>query len=143
MLSRCGNRNSKDYPRYGGRGVTITQAWLEYGAFHSWAMKSGYAPTLLIERIHNDGNYEPGNCGWTTASGQARNRRTNTNITAFGETKTAVEWSEDPRCMVSYPTLISRIVVQGLPPETAITHPPQPRIGGGKRNPILSQVAHT
>lgn len=72
-------------------------------------MANGYAENLTIDRENNDGGYQPDNCRWVTYTRQARNTRRSRLLTAFGETKTAVEWSEDPRCLVSQGNLMQRL----------------------------------
>ena len=72
MRQRCTVANHPKYHRYGGRGITVCHEWQDYRTFRDWAMSHGYAPTLTIDRIDNDGNYEPGNCRFIT---QAENTR--------------------------------------------------------------------
>lgn len=75
MRTRCYNPNKKEYSRYGGRGIQVCEEWLnDFTAFQSWALENGYSDSLSIDRINNDGNYEPSNCRWATAKMQANNR---------------------------------------------------------------------
>jgi hypothetical protein len=70
---RCYDPASTFYHRYGGRGITTV--WRSsYESFRDWALANGYADNLTIDRVNNDGNYEPANCRWTTRAMQARNR---------------------------------------------------------------------
>ncbi|QQE75199.1 hypothetical protein [Brevibacillus composti] len=75
MLKRCNNPNSHSYENYGGRGIKVCDDWLDFSKFRDWALKHGYSDSLSIDRINNDGNYEPSNCRWTDAKTQANNRR--------------------------------------------------------------------
>src|SRR4051812_9769175 len=101
MKSRCSLPTSHDYPYYGGRGIKVCAEWLDdFLAFHSWALNSGYADNLTIDRIDSDGDYTPENCRWLSREAQQDNRRTGQLLTAFGETKSAAAWAKDARCAV-------------------------------------------
>lgn len=76
MKQRCSNPHTKDYKNYGGRGVKVCQEWADsFEAFFRWAMSAGYQEGMTIDRIDNDGNYEPSNCQWLTLEENVRKMR--------------------------------------------------------------------
>lgn len=95
MRQRCSDVNSNDFKYYGGRGIKVCDEWLNYYVFHDWALANGYADSLSIDRIDNEGNYKPDNCRWVVLEQQARNKRNNHLITFHGLTKTLIEWSRE------------------------------------------------
>ena len=95
MKRRCYNKQNARYDRYGGRGITVCDEWLNnFQSFYDWAISNGYSDDLTIDRIDNDGNYEPSNCRWSTAKEQSNNRGSNINITIGNATKSLMCWCE-------------------------------------------------
>ena len=75
MKNRCLNPNSQFYKHYGGRGIVVCDEWLKFENFYA---DMGDAPRkYTLDRIDNDGNYEPKNCRWATQTEQLRNTRRN------------------------------------------------------------------
>lgn len=73
MLQRCNNPNTIEYKYYGGRGITVCARWAK---FENFLKDMGVRPVgLALDRINNNGNYEPNNCRWTTQQEQVRNSR--------------------------------------------------------------------
>lgn len=108
MKSRCYiKKNNKNYHSYGGRGIKICDEWLnDFESFYNWSYANGYNDDLTIDRIDNNGNYEPNNCRWITEAEQHNNTSRNINITYNGETKTLKQWSESVG--INYHTLKKR-----------------------------------
>lgn len=95
MKSRCYNPKQQSYERYGARGIRVCDEWRnDYIAFRDWSIANGYNDDLSIDRIDNDGNYEPSNCRWATNKAQARNKSVNRNLEYNGEVHTVSEWAE-------------------------------------------------
>lgn len=109
MIQRCTNPRNMFFNRYGGRGITVCKAWSDSrNSFKEWALQNGYADHLTLDRIDNNGNYEPDNCRWVSISVNCNNRSSCHYVSAFGETHSLREWSEI--LGISYNTLKKRYV---------------------------------
>lgn len=95
MISRCHDPKNKSYERYGGRGISVHPRWLH--SFESFLADMGFAPQgMSLDRYpNNDGDYEPGNVRWATASQQARNKRTSLLLTHEGKTMCVADWADE------------------------------------------------
>lgn len=86
MKARCYNVNDPSYKDYGGRGIKMDKSWEnDFSIFATWAQENGYNNSLTIDRIDNDGNYEPSNCRWTDMKAQGINKRNNIIVKFQGE----------------------------------------------------------
>lgn len=98
MRVRCNNPNHKSYLDYGGRGIKVCEEWNDvnngFQSFYEWALSNGYSDNLTIDRIDNNGNYEPNNCRWATAKQQCNNRRNNVLLNYNGEEHSVSEWAD-------------------------------------------------
>jgi hypothetical protein len=99
MIQRCTNKAAPNYRRYGGRGIAVCERWLLYENFIA---DMGLSPNgFTLDRMDNDGNYEPGNCRWADRRTQANNRSSNRLISHAGMTKTISEWARERGIKVS------------------------------------------
>lgn len=121
MKQRCLNPKCPCYHRYGGRGITICERWLDFAAFRD-DMIPTYKPGLTLDRINNDGPYEPANCRWATQLQQSRNKRTNMRITHNGRTMTLSEWAAETG--IGWGTIRQRILVRKWPTSLALSKIP-------------------
>lgn len=120
IKKRCYRKTFWAYDRYGGRGITLCKEWHDYLIFRDWCMNNGYAENLTIDRVDNDGNYEPNNCRWVDRKIQANNRNNTKMITYNGDTKTIAQWAET--IGINYRTLYTRIFTYNIPLEEALTN---------------------
>ena len=92
MKKRCLNPSDRGYKNYGGRGITVCDSWKN--SFEAFYRDMGPCPPgLELDRIDNNGPYEPGNCHWTTRTQNQHNTRKNRWLTIDGETKILAEWA--------------------------------------------------
>lgn len=107
MKSRCLNKRDENYWRYGGRGIRVCDEWRK--SFERFLVDMGRRPVgrLTIERVDNDGHYEPGNCIWADYQTQARNRRNSVRVEYEGEPITVAELA--PKVGIPASTIYARI----------------------------------
>lgn len=133
MKQRCHRETHREYPLYGGRGISVCPRWRT--CFEAFLLDMGRRPSSAhsIDRIDNDGDYEPSNCRWATSSVQTRNKRTNHIIEWRGEALTLTDWASR---LGMYPKTLSTRIERGWSVERAFTFPVQ-----RKRSTIAIQVA--
>ena len=94
MRRRCYDKKLKHYKNYGGRGINVSKEW--YNSFNEFYKDMGLCPKgMTLDRIDYNGDYCKENCRWATDKEQARNRRDNHIIEAFGKKQTIAQWSEE------------------------------------------------
>lgn len=115
MLFRC---EDKSNPRYGGRGISVCERWR---SFENFIADMGERPDgTTLDRIDNDGDYEPANCRWATRADQARNRRTTFRVSIEGVERPLIEWCDIYG--IGWSTARARIK-KGWSPEQAVKTP--------------------
>jgi hypothetical protein len=120
MINRCYLKTRLCYKNYGGRGITVCEEWRnDVKAFYDWAISNGWRKGLEIDRINNNGNYEPSNCRIATAKINAQNRRNSHNLTWNGITMNLAEWAN--KTGIHYKLLYKRIKYENLSIGEAIT----------------------
>lgn len=122
MLARCYSKKTGCYPSYGGRGIKVCEAWRKN--FARFLSDVGFKPSARhsLDRIDNDGDYEPGNVRWTTLYVQARNTRKNRVITHNGKSLCLADWANETG--INIRTLHSRLGILGWSTERAFSTPP-------------------
>jgi hypothetical protein len=117
---RVNNPNDDHYHRYGGRGITMCDEWLT--SFESFISDMGEPPEgMSIDRIDNDGHYEPDNCRWATSAQQSRNNSRNVWLSANGVTKCLTDWAKELGCS---PYTIQKRIRRGWLEADAVTISP-------------------
>lgn len=126
MMERCYNEACEKYPKYGGRGIKVCQRWRD--SILAFAADMGLRPSRkhTLDRIENDGDYEPGNCRWATAEEQQSHTSRTRMVTINGVTKCVQHWCRETG--VKYITAIERMN-RGWDPVLAVTKPADPLAG--------------
>jgi hypothetical protein len=118
MKMRCTNPAETSYPRYGGRGITVCERWMN--SFENFYRDMGAKPKgrYSVDRIQNDLGYGPMNCRWATDLEQVNNRSNTKLATINGITKPVKQWCAE--LGTDYQTALKRIQ-RSIPPEIAVT----------------------
>lgn len=119
LRSRCSNPSNKHFKHYGGRGIRCCERWSSFENFYA-DMGPKPSPQHSIDRVNNDGNYEPGNCRWATRLEQANNTSATRWIRHDGRAQSLPSWARDTGLMRK--TIACRLD-RGWPPEPALTAP--------------------
>jgi len=128
MSDRCRNEHHKNYHRYGGRGITVCERW---SSFENFLADMGERPDgKTLDRIDNDGNYEPGNCRWATQADQTNNQSRNKVVCVDGVSKTLAQWGRD----TGLGSLVYKRMHKGMSALEAVTLP-----RGGRRHETKKQ----
>lgn len=117
IKQRCYNKRNPGYRHYGGRGVRMCERWLH--SFRNFTDDMGPKPEgATIERVNNNGHYEPGNCRWIPLKDQPRNRNYCVQVTIGGITKIAADWAREYGVDAD---LVRRRIRKGIDPILALS----------------------
>lgn len=115
MRRRCNSPTAANYVNYGGRGIRVCEQW---SSFKGFLADMGERPDgLTLDRVDNDGNYEPGNCRWVTKFTQGQNRRTSRIVEYQGRTQNLKQWCKE--LGLRYSLTFCRIAYQNWPIDRA------------------------
>ena len=118
MRTRCFNPNDTSFHNYGGRGISVDPRWDDFSAF--LADMGERPPGMDLDRIDNDGNYEPGNCHWVTRSTNLRNTRRTRMVDLRGVRMSLTEAVE--KLGIAYETVYFRVHSKGVSHQQAVDH---------------------
>ena len=135
MRERCANPKAKWFRNYGGRGIRVCDQWKTSFATFIADLGPRPSPRHTLERVDNDGNYEPSNCRWATRHEQMNNTRLTTRLTIDGVTRTVSEWA----CAVGISRKVLRNRIDmGWPVDSVLLSPPSHK---KRRNRVGQQTA--
>ena len=121
MKQRCYNSKMPNFKYYGARGIAVCDEWRnDSQSFYEWAILNGYKEELTLDRIDNNGNYEPSNCRWVDMKKQTRNNSRNHIVKLNGIERPLIEWTEIYK--INYKTVRDRLK-RGWDYEKALTEP--------------------
>lgn len=120
MKARCTNPNNKKFPRYGGRGIKVCERWRD--SFENFITDMGRRPgaEFSVERVNNDGDYEPTNCRWASRREQGKNKRNSVLYNLNGKLVNLTEMCEI--LSLNFNSVKNRIYTHGDPIDKAVEH---------------------
>lgn len=126
MLQRCENSNRPNFKSYGGKGISVCEDWHDFSVFREWAIESGYQESAkygdcTLDRIDNNGDYEPSNCRWANMTQQHRNTGYNRIVNYNGKGVALSEACE--LAGLSYHAVCQRINTMGWSSAKALSIP--------------------
>ncbi len=130
MLVRTGVRpgaNTHDVKLYINRGIRLYESWKEYANFECWALANGWSNGLELDRIDNDGNYEPSNCRFVSPSRNQRNKRNTVFVVCNGTRMALADAYEASKCRFDYRLVLQRVSRDKWPFDRAVSQPPKRR----------------
>lgn len=131
MKRRCFDTTNKRFDRYGGRGITVCDRWLD--SFENFLADMGEPlPGFLIERIDNNGNYSPDNCKWASRSEQMKNRKNSVLIFYKGKTQNLCDWAKETG--IKEETIAARLNLYNWPVSDALEIAPRQGRGHARKN---------
>jgi hypothetical protein len=130
MKARCYQPSNPRFHRYGGRGIEVCPEWFLHFIVFALDMGPKPSPQHSLERIDNDGNYEPANCRWATVSEQSLNKAGTTEVEHCGIRMAVSEWADFTG--LKQGTIHSRIFLLGWPVSRALTTPSRPKAKNGQ-----------
>lgn len=140
MMDRCYNAECASWKNYGGRGIKVCDRWHNIAVFVA-ELPDGYRQGLELDRIDNDGNYEPGNIQWSTRQQNSAHRRSARLLTFGGVTQSLEEWAVARQVPASF--ILERIDYLGWPVERALTEPVADRVENMRRAQAIRWHGHT
>lgn len=130
ILVRCGVRpgaKDHDVKNYIERGISVCEEWRSYANFESWALANGWQRGLQIDRVDVNGNYEPTNCRFVTASMNQRNRRNTIFVVYNGKRMPLADAYDTADCKINYRIVVHRVSCHKWPVDVALTRPVEAR----------------
>ena len=129
MINRCTDEKTDSFKDYGARGISFCKRWAEFSAFLS-DMGPKPTPKHTIDRIDNDGNYEPSNCRWACPIQQGNNKRNTHFVTIDGRTMSVAEWCRE---LGMHSGTVRARISNGWTAHKALTKPPSFRSKSNKK----------